>query len=340
MIDLTLNRELPSIASDWAEDVIAFLTDKLTPRRKVKVSYNGHSRKVDRKILQYAFRFGERCRAAGKNKADWKSAWHSLLPYLTEKEKLTADPDTLKTYAGRLSEDNAIQNAVKDTCIDIYNDFTALKAYDYFERLKIRTCPYCNRHYTFTVRKTRDGFSTRPEYDHFHDKSSSPHLALAFYNLVPSCHECNHNKSTRTVNVHPYAAKFRSSFVITDTEGEEELGLGDILTLKSEREFHIRLRDKTPGTEPHPAPGEAENIRTFGLEALYDGHRDYVLDLIAKRNSYDAVTRAGILDSFQGVFRTPGEIFDVIWGYHLEESCWEQRPLSKLTRDILDQLGI
>ena len=81
---------------------------------------------------------------------------------------------------------------MKDIMKSLYEDFTQSKdengisnAHFIFKELNIRTCPYCNRHYTFTLNK---GAKAAPEFDHFYDKADHPLLAVSFYNLVPSCH--------------------------------------------------------------------------------------------------------------------------------------------------------
>lgn len=341
MIDISKNRELESIANDWAKDVIAFLTDTLAHENRVTAIYNEIHTQVDKRLTKYEKMFGEKCRIADVSQDEWQRAWTQLKSYLTDCDKLTALPDSLETEKGIInsySED--IKNALKVTCTAIYNSFTALKAYDYMEKLKIRTCPYCNRHYTFTIRKNNSGFSTRPEYDHYYDKSTYPHLALAFYNLIPSCKECNHSKKNQPLRVHPYKSHFESRFVITNPADDEVLDLENILTIKTENDFNIKFRKGDIGQYNDPSDEELENITTLGLVDLYNGHKDYVLELIEKRNSYDLITREGIVDGFQGVFHTQGEVFEFIWGRYLEENTFEKQPLSKFTHDILLQLEL
>lgn len=341
MINISKNRNLAPIAIDWAADLIVFLTVKLPNKNKVIATYNGNPRKVNKRLIKYAFMFGEKCRCAGIPKREWKSVWLNLVPYLTHSEKLIASPTSLETEKDvSISDNENIKNAIKETCIAVYTDFAKLHAYKYMEKLKIRTCPYCNRHYTFTVKNTSTGFSTRPEYDHYYDKSTYPHLALAFYNLIPSCKECNHNKRTKQLRIHPYGTQFESNFVITNSNGDEVLDLENILALQLEKDFSIKFRKGNIGKYSDPNTEEIENITTFGLEDLYNGHKDYVLELIEKRNSYDLITREGIVDGFQGIFHTQGEVFEFIWGRYLEENTFEKQPLSKFTHDILIQLGL
>lgn len=65
------------------------------------------------------------------------------------------------------------------------------------------------------------------------------------------------------------------------------------------------------------------------------------MDLIEKSTCYGSMEQnQAIVDSFQGVFRSSQEVYDFVWGKYLDEDSFEYRPLAKLTRDILEQLGI
>ncbi|CAH1527038.1 conserved hypothetical protein [Vibrio owensii] len=71
-------------------------------------------------------------------------------------------------------------------------------AYKLCKSIAPRLCPYCNRNHTPVVMSEDKEFS-RPEIDHFLPKSIYPMFAISLYNLIPSCHTCNHIKSN--VNV-------------------------------------------------------------------------------------------------------------------------------------------
>ncbi|ELB2166853.1 hypothetical protein QNZ92_003473 [Vibrio parahaemolyticus] len=66
-------------------------------------------------------------------------------------------------------------------------------AYQLCKSVAPRICPYCNRNYTPVIYSPDTNFC-RPELDHFIPKSLYPMFAVSFYNLIPSCHSCNHNK--------------------------------------------------------------------------------------------------------------------------------------------------
>lgn len=235
----------------------------------------------------------------------------------------------------RYSEESL--NILSEIFETLYNGFTKVIANEVLEKLKIRTCPYCNRNYTFIVKSScstgEKTFTTRPEFDHFYNKSQHPLLALSFYNLVPSCSICNHGKATENIGVNPYFEGFQSKFGICNKKDMTLLNINEIKLVKSEADFSIGFIK--------PSTSEQQNIEELGLDVLYNKHKDYVMDLIDKSISYGTVEQnQAFVDSFQGVFRTPQEVFEFIWGKYLNEDTLENRPLSKLTRDILEQLDI
>ncbi len=48
------------------------------------------------------------------------------------------------------------------------------------KQLGVNTCPYCNRHYTFTIEDIDSGENFRPQLDHFYLKSDYPYLAFEY----------------------------------------------------------------------------------------------------------------------------------------------------------------
>lgn len=75
--------------------------------------------------------------------------------------------------------------------------------------MKIEVCPYCNRNFLESY-SFKDKNGIRKKYfkgdlDHHYSKNEIPALALSFYNLIPSCKVCNHEKSDSIKRTfHPY----------------------------------------------------------------------------------------------------------------------------------------
>ena len=196
-------------------------------------------------------------------------------------------------------------------------------------RLNITVCPYCNRTYTFTVNKKPDKAKrhVRPELDHFFPKSDPAymHLAMSFYNLVPVCPQCNQLKGTNIFDYHPYYGSLigqgRPRFeveVVKDPEGKHLFPDKPIL----------RLLNSSSDTD------------TLALADLYEQHEDYVKEILDKIQAYNLDALTPLVESFQGLGKTGEEIDRLIWGSYVEEGQLGKRPLSKLTRDLLEQFEV
>lgn len=200
------------------------------------------------------------------------------------------------------------------------------------KKLNIQVCPYCNRAYIFTVEKSQSKSkrTVRPEIDHFFPKSNPKymHLAISFYNLIPSCPSCNHLKSTRILDFHPYVGD------MNDTTAQPKI-LVDLKTNNETDDTSLFPEKPTIIIEPSNT-----NTQELCLEELYKQHSDYAKELLDKIQAYNRSLYHPLIESFQSIGRTPEEIDRLIWGNYIEEGNFTKRPLSKMTHDILEQFGI
>lgn len=203
------------------------------------------------------------------------------------------------------------------------------RGYDLLLELKIRTCPYCNRNYTFSINKNNR--KTRPEFDHFYPKSKYPLLALSFYNLVPSCHICNHLKGEKSIGISPYDRKFSDTTTFKIYENKSVVSLTPSTKIM-EDQFDIQLDSN--------CVDEKKNIEVFALNELYSEHKDYIQEILDKTQSYNDTALKSLRDSFQTPIYSQSQVYNYVWGKYLEDAEHEKRPLSKLTKDLLDQLNI
>lgn len=337
MIYLGYNRDLDSVAHFWRDSLRAFLFGKREDRHRPFLRNEKHNEYYDTVFSKWK----GYVRREAKLRRISTATGNEVLSKLDEFEH---NFDNIV-----LAKKNEMEKLANATCGEevrivlsyifeiLYNSFIKSIANDVLERLKIRTCPYCNRNYTFTIKSSCSAegkkFTTRPEFDHFYSKSQHPLLALSFYNLVPSCSVCNHGKATNNIGVNPYFDGFQTKFGICDKTKKGQLNINEIKRTKSKDDFSVGF--------VNPSVSEQQNINKLGLDVLYNKHKDYVMDLIEKSTSYGSLEQNQALsDGFQGLFRTPQEVFDFVWGKYLNEEELENRPLSKLTKDILEQLGI
>lgn len=227
----------------------------------------------------------------------------------------------------RSRQPKSLVAAIKKVMVPHYEALAKEHGHDLVKELGIKTCPYCNRQFIHSFEAIR---AERPELDHFYPKAMYPFLCLSFYNLIPVCHSCNHVKLEDEIGVNPYSRAFNSRFSITDKNGNK-LPKSKIFKL-TEKEIGIKLDGKSAEEE--------KNSQVLGLENVYGKHTDYVKELIDKTMAYDSYARKALVESFQGAGYHPRQVFDFVWGKHLIDAEYEDKPLSKLTKDILDLLGI
>lgn len=252
------------------------------------------------------------------------------------------------------------------------------EAYSILRSLNVRVCPYCNRIYTITLpskeelRPGRKPKKTRPTFDHFYYQSEYPFLALNLFNLVPSCHTCNLNKGTAKAEIiYPYDEAFEKKAVFRVIPQIEEIinedcnpfaflmGESDLFSIRfmgnngssllgdsrlSYRLFDIEDKNIRKRIE--------KSIQLFCLEEQYDEHKMEIRDILKNKYYFnEQYVRSVICPMLQEKMRKNGlgEIseeqimdmaMDMIFFSRINQEKWGERPLSKLTADILEQVSI
>lgn len=195
------------------------------------------------------------------------------------------------------------------------------------EDLGIEVCPYCNRNYIYNIKLDKTGKYKRTcEIDHFYPKLTYPIFAVSFYNLIPCCKTCNQTfKGDKEISKNPY-----------------EL---------SENEYFFKLRIKDT-TFYHRTEGFSidctqlkyyleHNCEVFQLEKLYNSHKNLVLEMIQKRHVYSDDYIDELFRQYEGtLFSTRDDVLRHVLGSYINNTDFHTRPLSKLTRDIAQELGL
>ena len=243
---------------------------------------------------------------------NYKRKKKSLENKISESPYAVFCKDMKKLYESSFQKEVKFMKNGKLTKTDLKLGFWLAK------ELNIKTCPYCNRAYTFTVKANG---TTRPEFDHFRPKSKFPYFALSFYNLVPSCLVCNHLKGEKIINIHPYEKEFGNEY---------KFQLDPLEIMLKNEVSHVNIK---------PDENNA-NIGVFMLNELYNNHMDYINEIVDRAKAYNADYYDSLIESFHQMGAHPSEINRYIWGCYLDVAEQGKRPLSKLTKDILDQLDI
>ncbi len=202
-----------------------------------------------------------------------------------------------------------------------HEDLKVYRAYKLAEYLKIDTCIYCNRLYTKTVSNPKK--ITRPEFDHWFPKSRYPLLALSFFNLIPSCHVCNSSVKGNTDFaisdfVHPYLDK--------------KIGIKYSYENTKYNTYRFKIN--------HSSLKEETTIKAFKLKEIYETHEDEIKELLKIRKVYSNDYLKKLATLFDGLAISEEEIYRLAFGTYLDEDNFEKRPLSRMKRDILREIGI
>lgn len=257
---------------------------------------------------------------------------------LNDKSFVLASPQTIKKWLpinktkGKARVKVKAKELFASLMEKLYNAFFQFKidkeeqtvGYWLVDRLKIRVCPYCNRNYTFTVAKTKSP-KVRAQFDHFFPKKKFPMFALCFYNLIPACPICNKLKGEQIISFNPYQEgfPFNQKFVLSD-------GINDLSWVHPASKLKISLINSDDNL----------NNKQLLLEQLYQQHEDIAKDIILKAQAYNDDYYDGIISSFQGAGYSKDYINTLIWGTYINDVQFGERPFSKFTKDILDQIGI
>jgi len=206
-------------------------------------------------------------------------------------------------------------------------------AYKLAALLKVNTCVYCNRQYTFTVVKN-DQKITRPQFDHFFSQIDHPLLSLSFYNLIPCCSICNQLKGDEPFTIkkylHPYESEYgsESNFTFIPNDYKSMVGLSDNISIKI-----LEL-----STSQNRKRINRQKI-FFKLEEIYQEHADYVQEIIWKAH----ISKGQYFKWLQkklGKGISHDDIYRLAIGNYKDEKNFDKRVLSKLARDIAKELKL
>ncbi|MDD2789380.1 MAG: hypothetical protein PHU40_01815 [Sulfurimonas sp.] len=224
---------------------------------------------------------------------------------------------------------------------DLYTVFRNKWGVELIEDLNLKVCPFCNREYIFKFEDTKQKKARiLASLDHFYDKDSYPFLSVSFFNLIPSCTICNskfkHTKNFYTnQHLHPYEddfnkkAKFTHFFNVANDENKH-------YSILSKQRINLdlkRVNDSDMKTK--------NTIETFRLKELYNEHKDIVLELIQKAEIYNDSYIDELMQKYEGtLFKNREDLMRLITCGYVSDEDLHKRPLSKLIKDISEELGL
>lgn len=201
-------------------------------------------------------------------------------------------------------------------------------------RLSIKTCVYCNAQLAVVVEKTTGRTQAKFQLDHIRPKSKYPFLAISFFNLCPSCGNCNAAKSDNPVKFDLYTDNPNDDlnpflFYVTKASIVEYL--------KSHNEE--RLEVGFLSTDGHRALSDNHN-NNFSITGIYNTQKDIVAELIQKKEIYTEIYKQHLAKEFKALFKDVSVINRLIIGNYDAVEDIHKRPMAKFTQDIARQLHL
>ena len=127
--------------------------------------------------------------------------------------------------------------------------------------------------------------------------------------------------------LHPYDDKVNNiniTYWLNDMKFYNVKSIKDI-TFESEKSLEIEIENMPD-----------ENKKIFQLERLYQEHTDIVIELILKHLHYPQ----SYIEELSSFGYNKEEIYRFIFSNYLNEENLSKRPLSKLTKDIAEELNL
>lgn len=231
----------------------------------------------------------------------------------------------LKDFIDRNKSFTELNKTQKDYFYTLYK---RLKKPEYIKDLDITVCPYCNRNYILNFEKSKS-LNATAQLDHFFDKSTYPYFSISIFNLIPSCGICNQRKSTQQNDIyHPFESAFND-----DVKFRLKIKDSEFYYNKNSLEIEADVINDEKKVNSH--------INTFNIQNLYNEHKDIALELIQKAQIYNESYIDELYQKYEGtLFKNREDVLRHITGGYIEDKDINKRPLSKLIKDISEELDL
>jgi len=306
MIKVNISKSTESFFAQLIKDI--FKNNKLEKKKDKKIVFSITRETIDTLLKKKLKKFDEN---------------------ITLKRLILVDFEYLEKLVEFLEENRAITKLTKIEKEYFLTLYSRLKKAEFIKKIGVSSCLYCNRNYIFNFSKNNKQNATA-QLDHFFDKSTYPYLAVCLYNLIPSCSTCNQRKSSKRVNIlHPYYDSF-------DKKATFRLDINNSTFYYSVDGFDIKIEANRADDKK-----TEQSIEIFNLQPLYNNHKDIILELIQKQAIYCESYLDELLTQYEGtLFKNREDLQRLISGGYLSDEEIGKRPLSKLIKDISDELGL
>ncbi|WP_416445707.1 hypothetical protein ACH3O9_07105 [Leeuwenhoekiella sp. A16] len=210
----------------------------------------------------------------------------------------------------------------------------------FFLSSNIKSCVYCNAQHTLTIelkyygrkKKNVKKVQSKLQLDHFYPKSKYPFLCTSFFNLYPTCANCNLAKGTKDALFELYTT--------TNNQDEFQFKIDD----KSILNYWVKMDINKVKIVFESLTGNETLLKNhqelFKIQEIYDSNIDIAEELIIKANSNPESYRKILYKSFIQIFPNESFVERLLIGNYSQPEELLKRPYAKYTQDIARQLKL
>lgn len=266
---------------------------------------------------------------------------------------LNADPSTMKSLIkdfDKILSSKLVSSKYPNSKRYFYKEVVKALRYDalrgkefpeYLKSANIKTCVYCNSQNTLIIekiyfdKKKRRVVDTlaKLELDHYHSKSKYPFLATSFFNLYPTCGNCNKAKSDKDALFELYT--YSNDLDIFKFKIDDKSILKYWINFDKE-DLKIDLK---PIYYKDKKTLKNHN-ELFQVQAIYDKQKDFGEELVWKAKVNPKIYRETMYKTFKSLFPDKTYIDRAIIGNYVKPEETYKRPMAKYTQDIARQLKL
>jgi len=271
-----------------------------------------------------------------------------VIDYFTQNDflfKLPSELETIKNtvlqvplitvYNNRTKRNEQKKSPIKDEILKALDYKGLRKSFfpQYFQKIGIKACVYCNSQLTITAVKKRGEVVAKFDVDHFHSKDKFPFLSISLFNLYPACTSCNRSKSNNEVKFDLYTLDTNATRVSLFGFKLDAHAKAKYLTTKDSSMLTFKFNEPT-------IAGSKTFQETFHIEEIYETQHDVIEELIVKSQIYNQSYIKRLRSDFSKLSLNNKLFERVLVGNYIEDKDLHKRPMAKFTQDIAKQLGL
>ncbi|QLK60997.1 hypothetical protein GE278_09610 [Enterobacteriaceae bacterium Kacie_13] len=204
-----------------------------------------------------------------------------------------------------------------------YSFISETLRFNLLDKMNVNVCPYCNRQWVDKYKISRQSSKSVSiaQLDHIYSQKKFPLFSLTLANFVPSCAHCNMviKRDHMFPFNYPYSGKGNQDKVFAHVINRPEDFYGG-------SEVTISLVSGHSDLHQHDF---------FNLRHIYSNHAGFVAELLDKQKLRNESYRQHLTTIFERPW-SDEEVDLLLFNTTGKEEDLLNKPLSKLTRDIID----